>query len=117
MGLYQGRLKSGIKFALKPEWTYTQVGLYLGFYSILLYNFLVTHLKFMKFCGFFKNLSGINILIFFFFFFQNSNCFLQCQHFFMSRCYFFCMSSVEIVNISLTILVVFESRRFRKSFC
>ena len=67
MGLYLGRLKSGIKFALKPEWTYTQVGLYLGFYSILLYNFLVTHLKFMKFCDFLKNLSGINILNFFFF--------------------------------------------------
>ena len=43
---------------------------------------------------------------FFFFFFQNSNWFLQCQHFFTTRCYFLCMSSVGIMNISLTI---FES--------
>ena len=34
-------------------------------------------------------------------FFQNSNCFLQCQHFFTTRCYFLCMSSVEIINIYL----------------
>ena len=31
------------------------------------------------------------------------------------KCYLFCMSSVSITNITLTILVVFESRRFRKN--
>ena len=57
-----------------------------------------------------KNLSGINILIFFF----KWNWFLQCQHFFTTKCYFFCVSSVGIMNIFLTILVLFESKRFAK---
>ena len=54
------------------------------------------------------SLSGINILKFYF---QNSNWSLQCQHFFTT----FAMSSVGIMNIFLTILVVFESRRFAKN--
>ena len=49
-------------------------------------------------------------LIFWISFFQNSYWFLQCQHF----SFFFCMSSVGKMNISLTILFVFESRMFRK---
>ena len=47
---------------------------------------------------------------------RNSNCFLQCQYLFMIRCYFFCISSVGIINISMTILFVFQFRRFRKTF-
>ena len=31
MGLYLDGLKSGIHFALEPEWAYIQVGLYSGF--------------------------------------------------------------------------------------
>ena len=50
------------------------------------------------------------------FFFQNSNCFLQCQYFFTNSSYFFAKSSIGETNISLTILVVFESRRFSKNF-
>ena len=41
--------------------------------------------------------------------FQNSNCFLQCEHLFTTRCYFLCMSCVGILNTSLTIFVVFLS--------
>ena len=33
--LYPRRLKSGINFALEPEWAYTWVGLYLRFYCKL----------------------------------------------------------------------------------
>ena len=44
--------------------------------------------------------------------FQNSDWFSQCQHFFATRCYFLCRSSFGVMNISLTILVVFELRRF-----
>ena len=36
--------------------------------------------------------------------------------FFTTRCYFLCMSSVGIMNMSLKILVVFESREFRKTY-
>ena len=35
MGLYQGGLKSGIHFALEPEWAYIRAGLYWGFYGTL----------------------------------------------------------------------------------
>ena len=55
-------------------------------------------------------MSGICILNLFF---PNSNWFLQCQHFFTTRCYLFYMSSVGKMNISLTILVAFRSRKFR----
>ena len=79
---------------------------------ILFYNFLVTNPSFMKFGDFSYNLSRINILDFFF---QNSNWFLRYQHFFKTRCYFLCISSVGIMNISLTKLVVFKSGRFRKN--
>ena len=78
---------------------------------ILLYNFLVTHPNFMKFDGFSKTLSGINFLEFFL---QNSNWFVQCHHFFTTKFYYWCMSSVGIMNISLATLVVRESRVFRK---
>ena len=54
------------------------------------------------------SLSRINILKFYF---QNSNWSLWCQHFSTT----FPMSSVGIMNIFLTILVVFEYRRFRKN--
>ena len=36
MGVYPGGLKSGINFALEPEWAYIWVGFYLGLYSISL---------------------------------------------------------------------------------
>ena len=41
--------------------------------------------------------------------------FLQCQHFFTTRCYFLCMLSVGIMHTSLAMLIVFESRGFRKT--
>ena len=44
---------------------------------ILLYNFLITHLSFMKFGDFLKFICDSFSEIFF----QNSNWFLQCQHF------------------------------------
>ena len=59
------------------------------------------------------NLSWINILNFFFKIwtgFCNVNIFLR------PNVIFYCMSSVGKMNISLTILVLFESRRFRKNF-
>ena len=49
----------------------------------------------MKFDNFSQNLCWINILDFF--------------------CYFLCISSVEKMNISLTKIVVFEPRGFRKN--
>ena len=49
----------------------------------------------MKFDNFSQNLCGINILDFFY--------------------YFLCISSVGKINISLTKIVVFEPRGFRKN--
>ena len=79
-----------------------------------IFNFLVLHLYFMKnkyvmtFC---KIYLGLILWIFF----QNLNWFLQCHHFFTTWCYFLCMSSVGITNITLKTLVIFEPRRFRKN--
>ena len=59
----------------------------------------------------------IFFFFFFFFFFQNSNWFLQCQHFFTTRCYFLCMSSVSILEYILdNIWVAFESRSLEKIY-
>ena len=55
-------------------------------------------------------------LTFWIFFFQNSNWFLQCQRFVKTKCYFLRMSSVGVMNIFLAILVVLESRSFRRNY-
>ena len=73
----------------------------------------MTYTNFMKVCDFSKNLFGMNILNFFFLLFSNST---WCQHFFTTSCNFLCALFVGIINISLAILAVFESRGFRKSF-
>ena len=57
----------------------------------------------------------IYLALVFWIFFQHSNWFLQHKHFFTTRCYFLCMSSVRIMNISLAVLVVFESRWYREN--
>ena len=41
---------------------------------------------------------------------------LHCQDFLTTRGYFLYMSSVGMMNITLAILVVFESRGLRKSY-
>ena len=69
-------------------------------------------------------LKFIWIFIWIFFFFQiysgflkkHLDCFMQCQHFFKTRCYFLWISSVGILNIPLTILVVIESRGLEKNY-
>ena len=71
-------------------------------FLLVYYDFLVTHSNFMEFGDFSYNFSGINILEFFL---QNSNWFLLVLS----------VSPVGIMNISLAILVVFESTRFRKN--
>ena len=65
-----------------------------------------------KFHATFLNLSGNNILDFF----QNSKCLLQCQRFHNQALFFVRTSSIKKMNISLAILVVFESRGFEKIY-
>ena len=77
-------------------------------------TFLMTYPNFMKVGDFSRNLFGTNILNFLLLlFFSNSN---WCQHFFTTSYNFLCTLFVGIINISLAILAVFESRGFRKSF-
>ena len=77
---------------------------------ILFYNFLVTHPNFMKFGDFYQNLSGIDILDFFFSKFEP----VFAVGFSWPSVIILCMSSVGIMVIALAILVIFESRGFRK---
>ena len=63
---------------------------------ILLYNFLLTHPSFIKFCDFSQNLSVIHILRVFF---QNSNWFLQFQHLYFLHV-FSCKNEYILDNIS-----------------
>ena len=61
--------------------------------------FLVTHPNFMKLGTFPKIYLGLIFCLFFFF--QNSNWFLQYQHFFTTRCYFlyvFCWKNEYILH-------------------
>ena len=83
-------------------------------------NFLIIHSNFMKFGDFSLNLSGINILIFF----SKLELVFGVPALFHDRMLFFCMRSVEILNISFTILYdtsqynisfAFQSRRFGKN--
>ena len=73
-----------------------------------IFCFLVTNPNLMKLGDFLRFI--------FWNFFQNSNWFLQFRNVCTTRCYFFCISSVRKMNISLEILLVFQSRRFRKNF-
>ena len=78
---------------------------------ILPYNFLITYPDFVKLGDFFKNLSRINILNFFFSRFDLVFAVLALLH---DMVLFFLLSLVRKMNISLTILVIFVSRMFRK---
>ena len=77
------------------------------------YNFLVTQPSFMTFRDFlwifFLGLTFLRG------FFQHSNWLLKCQYLFTDRCHFLCLSSVWIMNISLKILVTFESRWLKQN--
>ena len=55
-------------------------------------------------------------LLFLKFFFQNLNSLLERQHFFTTRCYFLCMSSVRIMNISLVILAYLSPEGLEKTY-
>ena len=62
---------------------------------LLLYNFLLTHPSFIKFCDFSQNLCVIHMS----FFFQNSNWFLQFQHLYFLHV-FSCKNEYILDNIS-----------------
>ena len=81
----------------------------LQFYVITIY-YSSYYTSMMKLVTFPKIYLGLIFWVFF----SKLKLVLQCQHFFTTRCYFLCMSSVGIMNISLVILVVFEFRDFRK---
>ena len=66
----------------------------------------------MDFGDFSWNLSGINILIFF----SKFELLFAVSGLFHNQMLFSFTSTVGIINISLTILVVFEYKRFRKTF-
>ena len=78
---------------------------------ILLYNFLVTHSNFMI-----VNFSKINLGLIFCIFLLKLKLVFKVSALFRDQVLFFCMSFVGKMNISLTILVLLESRRFRKNF-
>ena len=80
---------------------------------IFFYNFLVIHPNFVRVGDFSKIYLGLIFWVLLFFKIRTD--FLQGQHFFTNRCYFFCVSSVGIMIVSLAILVVFQSTGFRKN--